>query len=120
MAYRQSGESKPKLLPVSVIDYVSGYLMAFGAIVALARRATEGGSWLVRVSLARTGKWIVDRGTVANFAAVPVELPSNELKNLIIQTGKFSHLRPVLQLSETPPYWERPPAPLGSHPPAWP
>jgi len=120
MAYRQSGESKPKLLPVSVIDYVSGYLMAFGAMVALARRATEGGSWLVRVSLARTGKWIVDRGAVADFASVPAELPRDELKKLIIQSGKFSHLRPVLNLSETPPYWERPPAPLGTHPAQWP
>jgi len=120
MAYRQSGESKPKLLPVSVIDYVSGYLMAFGAMVALARRATEGGSWLVRVSLARTGKWVVDRGVIEDFASVPVELPRDELQKLIMQTGKFSHLRPVLELSETPPGWERPPAPLGSHPPTWP
>jgi crotonobetainyl-CoA:carnitine CoA-transferase CaiB-like acyl-CoA transferase len=124
MAYRQSRGAadphKPRLLPVSVIDYVSGYLMAFGALVALARRATEGGSWLVRVSLARTGKWIVDRGTVADFASVPAELPGDELKKLIVQTGKFSHLRPVLELSETPPYWARPPAPLGSHPAAWP
>jgi crotonobetainyl-CoA:carnitine CoA-transferase CaiB-like acyl-CoA transferase len=124
MAYRQSRDApdphKPKLLPVSVIDYVSGYLMAFGALVALARRATEGGSWLVRVSLARTGKWIVDQGTVADFASVPVELPRDELQALIVQTGKFSHLRPVLELSETPPYWERPPAPLGTHPAQWP
>lgn len=124
MAYRQSRDAsdphKPKLLPVSAIDYVSGYLMALGAMVALVRRATEGGSWLVRVSLARTGKWIVDRGVIDSFASVPVELPRDELQKLVIQTGKFSHLRPVLDLSETPPYWERPPAPLGSHPPAWP
>jgi crotonobetainyl-CoA:carnitine CoA-transferase CaiB-like acyl-CoA transferase len=120
MAYRQSGESRPKLLPVSVIDYVSGYLMAFGALAALARRATEGGSWRVRVSLARTGKWIVDRGVIDNFSSVPVELPRDELAKLIIQTGKFSHLRPVLELSETPPRWERPPAPLGTHPAQWP
>jgi hypothetical protein len=36
--------------------------MAFGAMVALARRAREGGSWLVRASLARTGRWIADLG----------------------------------------------------------
>jgi crotonobetainyl-CoA:carnitine CoA-transferase CaiB-like acyl-CoA transferase len=120
MAYRQSGEAKPKLLPVSVIDYVSGYLMAYGALVALARRATEGGSWLVRVSLARTGKWIVDRGFNADFAAVPPELPADELKKLTMQTQNYSHLRPVLELSETPPFWERPPVPLGTHRPEWP
>jgi crotonobetainyl-CoA:carnitine CoA-transferase CaiB-like acyl-CoA transferase len=124
MAYMQSGAGsdplRPKLLPVSVIDYVSGYLMAFGAMTALARRATEGGSWLVRVSLARTGKWIVDRGTVGDFASVPVELPNEELQKLLMQTRNFTHLKPVLGLSETPPRWERPPAPLGAHPAEWP
>jgi len=107
-------------LPVSVIDYVSGYLMAYGAMVALARRATEGGSWLVRVSLARTGKWIVDRGMVEGFSSVPAELPAEELATLVMQTGRYTHLKPVLGLSETLPHWERPPAALGMHPPAWP
>jgi crotonobetainyl-CoA:carnitine CoA-transferase CaiB-like acyl-CoA transferase len=120
MALRQSGESKPKLMPVSAIDYVSGYLMAYGALVALHRRATMGGSWLVRVSLARTGRWIVDRGLVGDFASVPVELPREELQKLLMQTQNYTHLRPVLELSETPPLWERPPAPLGSHAAEWP
>ncbi len=124
MAYAQSGglppETKPQLMPVSANDYVGGYLMAFGAMVALARRATEGGSWRVRVSLARTGKWIVDRGFIDGFASVPRELPGEELKALTMKTLNYSHLKPVLELSETPPYWARPPAPLGSHPPVWP
>lgn len=119
MAYAQGGD-KPKLMPVSAIDYVSGYLMAFGAMVALARRVREGGSWLVRVSLARTGKWIVDRGTIKDFSSVQ----SPEMNDLLIKTkapaGEIEHLKPVLGLSETPPYWERPPVPLGSNPPAWP
>ena len=124
MAYKQSGAGsdplKPKLLPVSAIDYVSGYLMALGALIALHRRATEGGSWLVRVSLARTGKWVVDRGLVGDFASVPAELSREELQKLLMRTRNYTHLRPVLQLSETQPFWERPPAPLGSHPAAWP
>ena len=62
MAQAQGGADKPSLLPVSAIDYVSGYLMAFGAMLALERRAREGGSWLVRVALARVGKWIADLG----------------------------------------------------------
>jgi crotonobetainyl-CoA:carnitine CoA-transferase CaiB-like acyl-CoA transferase len=115
MAYAQGGD-KPKLMPVSAIDYVSGYLMAFGALVALERRATEGGSWLVRVSLARTGKWIVDRGLVKDFSSV--ENP--DVENLLTKTGKYTHLKPVLGLSETPPFWERPPVPLGTHPAEWP
>jgi len=119
MAYAQGGE-KPRLMPVSVIDYVSGYLMAFGAMVALARRAREGGSWLVRVSLARTGKWIVDRGFFEGFSSVQ----NPEVKDLLVKTkspiGEIEHLKPVLQLSKTAPYWERPPVPLGTHKAEWP
>ncbi len=120
MAYAQSAglppEGKPRLMPVSAIDYVSGYLMAFGALVALARRATEGGSWLVRVSLARTGKWIVDRGFIEKFSSVG----EPEVKELLMKSGNVTHLMPVLGLSETPPYWERPPVPLGTHKAEWP
>ena len=50
---------------MSAIDYLTGYLMAFGAMVALARRTREGGSWLVRISLAQVGRWLVSRGEVA-------------------------------------------------------
>jgi crotonobetainyl-CoA:carnitine CoA-transferase CaiB-like acyl-CoA transferase len=119
MAYASGDGTKPKLMPCSAIDYVSGYLMAYGAMVALARRAREGGSWLVRVALARTGKWIVDRGTVD-----PGSSPVEELAGLVMETqspaGLISHLKPVVQLSETPARWARPPVPLGHHRPEWP
>jgi crotonobetainyl-CoA:carnitine CoA-transferase CaiB-like acyl-CoA transferase len=115
--------AKPRLLPVSAIDYVSGYLMAFGVCVALGRRAREGGSWLVRVALARVGKWIVDRGTVSEYRDLPEDLPEAELAALLGEMdspgGRIRYLKPVLQLSETPPYFSRPPVPLGYHQPAW-
>jgi hypothetical protein len=98
--------------------------MAYGALVALARRAREGVSWLVLVSLARTGKWIVDRGFFEGFLEVPEELPGATLKKLLEERdspyGRVTHLKPVLQLSETPPSWARPPVPLGSSPARWP
>jgi crotonobetainyl-CoA:carnitine CoA-transferase CaiB-like acyl-CoA transferase len=39
-----------------------GFLMAFGAMMALMRKAREGGSWHVRVSLAQTGRWLAGLG----------------------------------------------------------
>jgi crotonobetainyl-CoA:carnitine CoA-transferase CaiB-like acyl-CoA transferase len=116
----------PEFYPVSAIDYCTGYLMAFGAMVALARRAREGGSWLVRISLAQVGKWIVDLGEVPESAArdAPKEFTPEELERWSTVTntpsGKLRHLRPTLQLSETPPYWARPSVPLGYHQPVWP
>ena len=126
MALIQGGGESPRIMPVSAIDYVSGYLMAFGAMVALGRRAHEGGSWRVRVSLARTGKWIVDGGLldVAAIAGVPNELPEEEIARLTMKTtsllGSIRHLIPVAQMSETPARWVRPPVPLGHNVPAWP
>jgi crotonobetainyl-CoA:carnitine CoA-transferase CaiB-like acyl-CoA transferase len=116
----------PQFYPVSAIDYVTGYLMAFGAMVALARRAREGGSWLVRNSLAQTGRWLVRRGEVPEVALrdVPREFTREELDRWTIVTdtpaGRLHHLGPVVRLSETPPRWARPSVPLGYHEPAWP
>ena len=119
MACASGDASKPKLMPCSAIDYVSGTLMAYGAMIALSRRAREGGSWLVRVALARVGKWIVDRGMVEAASAQPPEA-----QGLVMDTqspaGLITHLKPVVQLSETPAHWARPPVPLGHHRPAWP
>jgi crotonobetainyl-CoA:carnitine CoA-transferase CaiB-like acyl-CoA transferase/pimeloyl-ACP methyl ester carboxylesterase len=85
MAALSAKDGRPQYLPVSAIDYVSGYLIAFGATVALERRAREGGSWLVRVALARVGKWIADRGLLAQDAVddVSPELPERELQALM-------------------------------------
>ena len=126
IAHASGTAAQPKLLPVSAIDYVAGHLMALGAMAALARRAREGGSWLVRVSLARTGQWIVDRGLVPQAAleGVADELPQDEIARLCTETdapeGKIRHLKPVVAMSETPPHWVRPPVPLGYHAPVWP
>ncbi|HEU4644021.1 MAG TPA: CoA transferase [Burkholderiales bacterium] len=117
MAHVQGGGGKPQLLPCSAIDYVSGYLMAFGAMVALARRAKEGGSWRVRVALARVGKWIVDRGMVDPSGAVEPAVETMETQS---PAGVITHLKPVVQMSETPTFWTRPPVPLGYHRAEWP
>jgi crotonobetainyl-CoA:carnitine CoA-transferase CaiB-like acyl-CoA transferase len=119
-------EPGPQFYPVSAIDYLTGYLMAFGAMVALARRVRQGGSWLVRISLAQTGRWLVGRGEVpeADLKDVPTEFTPEELERWSMTSdtpvGRLRHLRPVVQLSETPPRWARPAVPLGYHEPAWP
>ena len=126
MALVSGGGTEPRLMPVSAIDYVSGHIMAYGAMVALARRVREGGSWLVRVSLARTGKFIVDRGLLdaASLEDVPGDLPADEIARLTSETqtplGRSRRLAPVVQMSETRARWTRPPVPVGTHPPRWP
>src|SRR3989440_570295 len=119
-------EPGPQFYPVSAIDYLTGYLMAFGAMVALRRRVSEGGSWLVRISLAQVGRWLVGRGQVpeALLEDVPKEFAPAELQRWSMTSdtpmGRLHHLRPVVRLSDTPPRWARPSVPLGHHEPKWP
>ena len=126
MAAASGSEERPALMPVSAIDYVSGTLMAFGAVVALHRRAREGGTWLVQLALARVGQWIAERGMLpeSEWRKAPLDLPAEELAPLLGEidspAGRIRFLKPVLELSATPPYWSRPPVPLGAHAPEWP
>jgi len=119
-------EPGPQFYPVSAIDFLTGYLMAFGAAVALARRAHEGGSWLVRISLAQVGHWLMERGQVAvsDLKNVEKEFTPAEIERwaMISNTpaGRLRHLSPVVRLSETPPRWDRTTVPLGYHQPVWP
>jgi len=125
MAWRPDNE-RPAFLPYSAQDYVAGYVLAFGAMVALARRVREGGSWLVRASLAGAGHWIRQHGLLepSEYAHLPTELPVDELQSLLMNhespIGRITHLAPVVQMSETPARWARPSVPRGYHPPVWP
>jgi crotonobetainyl-CoA:carnitine CoA-transferase CaiB-like acyl-CoA transferase len=116
------GETEPRALPAQVLDHATGYLLAFGTMAALIRRAEQGGSWHVRCSLAQTGTWL--RG-LGRFDGVKCPDPrSADVHDLLEETpsgfGTLTAVRHAAALSETPPHWARPAVPLGTHPPAWP
>jgi crotonobetainyl-CoA:carnitine CoA-transferase CaiB-like acyl-CoA transferase len=115
-------DAAPKVLPCQALDHASGYLLAFGTLAALLRRAEEGGSWQVRVSLVGTGMWLRGLGRLADGfrATVPA---MTELSGLLEESdsgfGRITALRHSGQLAETPPHWALPAVPLGTHAPAW-
>ncbi|MCB0193807.1 MAG: CoA transferase [Anaerolineae bacterium] len=120
----ESGGGSPQHLPAQALDYLSGYLLAFGAMVALARRACEGGSYLVRVSLCQTSHWLHKLGRTGNWTdhRLP-DLSFDGVQDLLMTAessfGALRHLAPVVQLSETTAYWSHPPVPLGHHKPTF-
>jgi len=122
----QGETARPKFLPVAAQDYVVGYLLAYGAMVALGRRAREGGSWFVRASLAGAGHFIRQHGLVdpAIYESLPDELTAGELEPLLTEhdspVGRLTHLKPAVEMSETPPRWSRPAVPRGHDPAEWP
>jgi crotonobetainyl-CoA:carnitine CoA-transferase CaiB-like acyl-CoA transferase len=117
-----AGAPQPKPLPAQAIDHASGYLMAFGAMTALARRATQGGSWHVRVSLAQTGHWMRGLGRIDGLACPDpgFDHVSDRLEDIDSGFGRLTTVRHAATMSETPPHWARPSVPLGTHQPAWP
>ena len=120
---RAAGVEGPKELPCQAIDHASGYLLAFGIIMARIRQASEGGNWLVRVSLAATARWLWNLGRLQNGFSCP--LPSlKDVEDLREDSrspfGSFRAIRHAAQLAETPAAWTRPAVPLGTDPPIWP
>jgi crotonobetainyl-CoA:carnitine CoA-transferase CaiB-like acyl-CoA transferase len=115
--------ARPKELPAQVLDHASGYLMAFAAMMALARRAREGGSWHVRVSLAQTGRWLAGLGRLPDgFACADPRQDdvADLLEDMDTPMGRLTYVKHAAILSETPARWSRPPARLGAHAPLWP
>ncbi|MDE0944004.1 MAG: CoA transferase [Alphaproteobacteria bacterium] len=120
----EAGENgtDPALLPAAACDYTTGYLGAYGIMLALARRAREGGSYHVRVSLCQSGMFIYRQGKTG--AITPdMDLNQQELAGLQVDSetaaGPLRHLGPVLQLSETRPHWTRPTPVMGEHAAEW-
>ncbi|HEX3244348.1 MAG TPA: CoA transferase [Chloroflexota bacterium] len=111
----------PVRMPVACCDYTTGYLAALGTMVALGRRAREGGSYHVRASLVQSGMWFARLGPTCDPDAATGPGDTTDLTTEEDTAwGRLTHLKPAIELSETPAYWERPPVPLGTHPAEWP
>ncbi len=124
MAVMHGGAEGPRLQPGAVTDYTTGFLAAFGAMVALQRRALYGGSYLVRVSLAQTAAWIRRMGVAPEARLEQVRpLDAGEIAAWSLKRdtgfGPMTYLRPPVTMSATPAVWRRPVVPLGTDLPEW-
>lgn len=117
-----SAPDAPRLVPAACCDYLTGYLATIGMLTALLRRAREGGSWRVEVSLVRTGMWLHDLGHRAD-ADRPGVFPLETYGRFMVESrtcfGTIRHLGPVTRYERTPPRFAHPVAPLGSSLPRW-
>ena len=130
------GNGEPKLTPVYACDFLTGFLGAFGAMLALRKRAEEGGSWKVHVSLCQSAmllqrEGLMDQvvktaqgGIVSEFDAAPGRLPEDLFEEYAVcddETiyGDLKTLGPVIRMSETNPRWNGTTPELGSSEPVW-
>lgn len=118
-----AGVEGPKALPCQALDHASGHLLAFGIMMALARRAASGGSWHVRVALAATGKWLRGLGRLEDGLSAPdstVDDVADLLETSDSAFGRLTAIRHAGRLDGMEPCWQRPAVPLGTHEARWP
>lgn len=116
------------LMPVQVIfaDYLAAYAGTAGILAALYRRATEGGSYQVRVSLTRMCMWAHELGLLDHKAlsgthpfADIVKEAALPLAKIDSPFGEITYLPSLISMPDIKPGFARGPQPLGSSPLAW-
>ncbi|WP_258164134.1 CoA transferase [Pseudomonas sp. 17104299] len=120
--------TRPKQPPiVPICDYVVGWLGTVGVLAALRRRAVEGGSYRVVVSLTRTVLWQLALGVFDKRYAVETAGSISEHKYVAPDTfvadtplGVYQGITDQVVLSKTPWHFDRTVlVPRGSSRPEW-
>jgi CoA-transferase family III len=99
----QGSLDSPQCVPTGFLaDYLAAYLGAAGVLATLIRRAREGGSCHVKVSLACTAMWVLELGLVEDRAAamaLAMPLPRESDLTRISDTpyGELEFAAPVTQ-----------------------
>ena len=130
-AVTEGSFEQPKTSPVYYLnDLLTGYFAAAGMMAASLRRATEGGSYHVKVSLARSCLWVQDLGlfTPDAYLAAPMrdQFPQRFSDDANAYTyfphfrhdaspyGVITSLAPAVQFSQMPALNLAPVVPFGS------
>jgi crotonobetainyl-CoA:carnitine CoA-transferase CaiB-like acyl-CoA transferase len=117
---RAAGVEAPKAMPVQILDYASGFLMAFAAQAALVKQSTEGGSWHVQVSLIQTAQWLRGLGRVNdNFHSKKPDFRSAS-ETYPSGFGTLTAIPHAARFANFSASWKRPSVPPGTHQPNWP
>ena len=97
----------------------AGLLIAWGAQVAMLRQQAEGGSWHVRVSLARTAQWLRELGRIADGNTAPRPDFTGLMQLSASGYGELNAVRHAAVFSHTPVAFDRPSVPPGTDALAW-
>lgn len=127
MADLEGGGGEPRLSPILVVnDYIVSWLTAAGVAAALGRRAREGGSWAVHVSLTRVAAWIIELGVFDLAYARETAGSSPEHAYLDPETftadtplGHYQGVTDQVRMSVTPGGYRHPLLPRGASRPGW-
>ncbi len=115
------GNAGLRALPLQILDYSAGFLLAFGIQAALYRQVTQGGSWHVQVSLARVAQWLQSMGQrpVAAAPAPAAVPPEAYLETMDTGFGRLRAVRHSAVLQGLPSSWPHAGQPPGGDQPGW-
>jgi crotonobetainyl-CoA:carnitine CoA-transferase CaiB-like acyl-CoA transferase len=125
----EGAPGQPSLAPIGtpVCDNVVGWLGVTGILAALRRRAVEGGSYRVVVSLTRTALWLLSLGIFdkqyARETAGSSEVhfyPEPDLFTAETPCGTYQGMTDQVIMSRTPGAYRTVLDPMGSSKPVWP
>ncbi len=116
--YTAEGTRDQPLLPqqVNVVcDIMTGYLGAIGAKAALLRRAREGGSYVVRITLSQCVQYMIslgfnDKRVIENLESLGKEHQIQKPELVTGMTAFGEYIRPASQveMTKTPQFWDDP------------
>jgi len=123
----EGSPTHPKSPPIiPIVDNVVGWLGTVGVLAALRRRAIEGGSYRVTVSLTRTVLWLMSLGTFDKEYAKATAGSSDEhatvapdLFTADTPLGTYRGMTDQVLLSKTPGSFRTVLVPRGSSKPEW-
>ncbi|MFG1647798.1 CoA transferase [Amycolatopsis sp. NPDC049252] len=127
MMHLEGDGETPALPPILVVnDYIVSWLMAAGIVEALTRRATEGGSYRVHVSLTRAALWILSMGVFDKAYALETAGRGEAHAYFDPETftadtplGRYQGVTDQVRMSATPGRYRTVLVPRGSSRPAW-
>jgi hypothetical protein len=110
-----TGSKRPTPLPAQALDHATGYLIAAAAARALTLRAQTGQTSLVRLSLARTARLLMELGDLGAITGEAAQLGAAEpfLEEADTSLGRVSRVRCPGRIDGVTPEWRIPAGPLG-------
>ncbi|MEV7129590.1 CoA transferase [Streptomyces sp. NPDC093260] len=141
IAATEGSRERPGALPAQALDHGTGYLLAAAVLRALTEQSSEGGSRVVRLTLARTAAWLTGAAAagadaaraadsasdaagaapegVGTVAGAPYDGPGPWLAETDSPIGRLRYARSPVAFTGGPAGWSRPPGPWGAEAARW-
>lgn len=124
---REGTFENPALTEIYVVnDYAMSWLACMAIIATLKRRAIEGGSWRIHLSLARLSMWLLQMGIFDKSYAREIGGTDGDHAYLAPEVfeadtpcGHYQGVTDQVVMSATPGYYKVPLVPRGSSQPVW-